>query len=147
MSKYFRPDDKEIKKKLSKLQYNVTQKNGTERAFANPYWNNKEEGIYVDIVTGEPLFLSKDKYDSGSGWPSFTRPINEDSLLEVEDNSLGMRRIEVKTKIGQTHLGHLFYDGPTHLGGKRYCMNSASLEFIPKNKLEEKGYKELLQEL
>ncbi len=146
MSKYFRPSDKEIKKKLTRLQYQVTQKNGTERAFANDYWNNNEPGLYVDIVTGEPLFLSTDKYDSGSGWPSFTKPINEDALDHLEDNSLGMKRIEVKSKIGKTHLGHLFYDAPRSLGGRRYCMNSASLRFIAKDELAKEGYEEYLKE-
>lgn len=129
----------DLKKKLTALQYQVTQECGTERPFDNEYWNNKDEGIYVDIVTGEALFSSKDKYDSGSGWPSFTKPINETLITSKKDTSHGMIRIEVKSKNGDSHLGHVFDDGPGPTG-QRYCINSAALKFIPVAKLEEEGY-------
>jgi len=140
---YKKPSDEEIKKKLTDLQYKVTQKEGTERAFNNEYWDNKKAGIYVDIVSGEPLFSSKDKFESGTGWPSFIKPIDPKYIVKKEDSSLGMRRIEVRSKFGDSHLGHVFEDGPepTNL---RYCMNSASMRFIPKEKMEEKGYSEYL---
>ncbi|MGZ3726127.1 MAG: peptide-methionine (R)-S-oxide reductase MsrB [Pseudobdellovibrio sp.] len=135
------PSDADLKKKLSKLQYNVTQRADTEAPFQNEYWHNKEEGIYVDIVSGEPLFSSLDKYDSGTGWPSFTRPLDKNNLVEKSDHDLGYERTEVRSKLANSHLGHVFDDGPapTH---KRYCMNSASLKFIPKAKLKESGYGE-----
>ncbi len=133
----------ELKKKLTELQYRVTQENGTERPFNNEYWNNKEKGIYVDVVSGEPLFSSKDKFKSGTGWPSFTKPINPQNVKKLADNSGFMERIEVRSKLGNSHLGHVFNDGlaPTKL---RYCVNSASLKFIPKSKMEEEGYKNYL---
>ncbi len=137
---FTRPDDKTIKKDLSPLQFYVTQKKGTEPPYQNEYDNEFKPGIYVDIVTGEPLFLSTDKYDSGCGWPAFTRPIAEELLLELEDNSLGMRRVEVVSKLGNSHLGHLFTDGPKDRGGLRYCINSAALSFIPQEEMAEKGY-------
>ncbi|MBT8391188.1 MAG: peptide-methionine (R)-S-oxide reductase MsrB, partial [Ignavibacteriaceae bacterium] len=140
---YTKPSDEELKKKLNDLQYKVTQHEGTERAFNNEYWDNKKAGIYVDVVSGEPLFSSKEKFESGTGWPSFIKPIDPKYIFKKEDNSLGMRRIEVRSKFGDSHLGHVFEDGPepTNL---RYCMNSASMKFIPKEKMEEEGYGEYL---
>lgn len=138
-----KPAQETLKKTLTPLQYHVTQENGTERAFDNAYWDNKGEGIYVDIVSGEPLFSSRDKYDSGSGWPSFTKPLIEDNIKQVEDRSLFMKRTELRSKGGDSHLGHVFDDGPNPTG-LRYCINSASLRFIPKEKLESEGYGEFL---
>lgn len=129
---------------LTPLQEYVTLKNGTEKPFANEYWNNKEEGIYVDIISGAPLFSSTDKFDSGTGWPSFTQPINSKDISQKLDNSHGLKRIEVKSSKSDAHLGHVFEDGPQDKGGLRYCINSASLRFIPKDKMIQEGYGEYL---
>ncbi|CAC13679.1 PEPTIDE METHIONINE SULFOXIDE REDUCTASE (PEPTIDE MET(O) REDUCTASE) [Mycoplasmopsis pulmonis] len=132
-------------KELTTLQYKVTQEGQTEKAFDNEYNNHYEEGIYVDIVDGTPLFKSQDKYNSGSGWPAFTSPIKKDEIVENADFSYGLRRVEVKSKNAQSHLGHVFTDGPKDKGGLRYCINSAALRFIPKKDLEKEGYKEYLK--
>jgi peptide methionine sulfoxide reductase msrA/msrB len=136
-------DKDNLKEKLTELQYYVTQEDGTEPAFKNKYWDNKREGIYVDIVSGEALFSSTHKYKSGTGWPSFYQPINKNSIVEKEDNHLFYTRIEVRSKIANSHLGHVFNDGPKPTG-LRYCINSAALKFIPKDKLKDKGYEKYL---
>ncbi|MBM7542568.1 peptide-methionine (S)-S-oxide reductase MsrA [Amphibacillus cookii] len=140
--KHWKPSysKEELKSKLTSLQYHVTQENGTEKPFQNDYYATEDEGIYVDIVSGEPLFSSLDKYDAGCGWPSFTKPINRNEIEESLDTSHGMRRIEVRSKGANSHLGHVFDDGPSEYGSMRYCINSAALRFIPKEQLEAEGY-------
>lgn len=143
MGDYKKPSAEELKKKLTKEQYTCTQEEGTERPFQNAYWDNKQDGIYVDVVSGEPLFSSLDKYDSGTGWPSFTKPIDKGNIVEKKDTKLFMTRTEVRSKHADSHLGHVFDDGPGP-GGLRYCMNSASLRFVPVAKLKEEGYGQYL---
>ncbi|EMR06768.1 Peptide methionine sulfoxide reductase MsrB [Bhargavaea cecembensis DSE10] len=135
----------DLKQKLTPMQYKVTQENGTEPPFQNEYDAHFDEGIYVDIVSGKPLFSSKDKYDAGCGWPSFTKPIEDTEVTEHFDTSYGMRRTEVRSKTADSHLGHVFPDGPREAGGLRYCINSAALRFVPKDKLEEEGYGDYLK--
>jgi peptide methionine sulfoxide reductase msrA/msrB len=137
-----KPSADELRKELTPLQYSVTQNNDTEIPFRNAYWSNHEAGIYVDVTTGQPLFSSLDKYDSGTGWPSFTRPIKPGALVEKHDRTHGMDRVEVRSKVGDAHLGHVFDDGPKPTG-LRYCINSASLRFVPADQLAAQGYREL----
>ncbi|MBZ4396527.1 bifunctional methionine sulfoxide reductase B/A protein [Myxococcus sp. XM-1-1-1] len=141
--RYEKPSDAELRRTLSPVAYQVTQESATEPPFRNAYWNHHEEGLYVDVVTGEPLFSSRDKFDSGTGWPSFTKPVDTARVVEKRDESLGMVRVEVRSKAGDSHLGHLFDDGPRP-SGQRYCINSASLRFVSVNDLEKQGYGEWL---
>ncbi|EGT5619318.1 peptide-methionine (R)-S-oxide reductase MsrB [Clostridium perfringens] len=143
--KYTKKEKEELQKILTEEEYYVTQENGTERPFTNEYWDFNEEGIYVDVTTGEPLFTSKDKFHSSCGWPAFSKPIDRSIIKEKVDKSHGMIRTEVRSRLGDSHLGHVFCDGPEDLGGLRYCINSASLKFIPKEELKKNGYEEYLE--
>ena len=141
------PSDEELRKKLTPEQYAVTRENATERPFTNQYWKHNEEGIYVDIISGKPLFSSKDKFDTDCGWPGFAKPIDATEVKQLSDKTHGMERIEVRSATGEAHLGHVFNDGPKEKGGLRYCINSASIRFIPKAKMAEAGYGEWLKTL
>ncbi|MGN8157861.1 peptide-methionine (R)-S-oxide reductase MsrB [Salinisphaera sp. RV14] len=145
MAEYSRNED--AVSRLTPEQYRVTQENGTERPGTGEYLHNKEPGIYVDVVSGEPLFASSDKYESGCGWPSFTKPVETAHVSELTDNSLGMRRTEVRSAHGDSHLGHVFPDGPPDRGGLRYCINSAALKFIPKDEMDAAGYGEYIDQV
>jgi len=142
--KYSKKSKAELVTTLTSIQYEVTQNNATERPFQNEYYNEFRKGIYVDVTTGEPLFISSEKFESGCGWPSFAKPIDKNVIIELNDVSHGMKRTEVRSKVGNSHLGHVFEDGPVEKGGLRYCINSASLKFIPKEDMEKEGYQEFL---
>lgn len=137
--------NEQLKNKLTKIQYEVTQNNATEPPFKNEYWNEFRKGIYVDIVSGKPLFLSSNKFESGCGWPAFSKPIQNNDIVEIKDMSHGMIQTEVRTKESNIHLGHVFNDGPINQGGLRYCINSASLKFIPLESMKKEGYEELIK--
>lgn len=141
---FTKPTTDTLKTQLSTLQYQVTQEEGTEKPFNNPYWDNKAAGLYVDVVSGEPLFTSLDKYDSGTGWPSFTKPVRTDVVTTKIDKGLFYSRTEVRSRFADSHLGHVFDDGPKEAGGKRFCMNSAALRFIPVAELSSSGYADFL---
>ncbi|MBE6087204.1 MAG: peptide-methionine (R)-S-oxide reductase MsrB [Clostridium beijerinckii] len=145
--KYIKKSNDELKRSLTDEQYRITQENGTEAPFSNEYDNQFEKGIYVDITTGEPLFVSTDKFNSGCGWPAFSKPIDRKVIKEKMDKSHGMVRTEVRSSTGDAHLGHVFTDGPEDMGGLRYCINSAALKFIPKDKMKEEGYEEYLDKI
>lgn len=145
--KYIKKSIEELKQELTKEQYSVTKENATEAPFNNEYDNFFEKGIYVDVTTGEPLFISADKFNSGCGWPAFSKPITREVIKEKKDGSNGMVRTEVRSNTGDTHLGHVFTDGPEETGGLRYCINSASLKFIPIDKMKELGYEEYLEQI
>jgi peptide methionine sulfoxide reductase msrA/msrB len=147
IKKYSRPSNEELKDKLTDNQYKVAVENNTERAYSNEYYDNHEPGLYVDVVTGEPLFFSKDKYDSGCGWPSFTKPIVPDVVKLTEDKKFNMIRTEVRSRSGDIHLGHVFDDGPKDMGGNRYCINSAAIRFIPMDKMGDEGYEYLISSI
>lgn len=144
-SLYSKPNDATLRQMLTQEQYEVTQLDSTEAAYDNEYWDNHEPGLYVDVVTGEPLFSSRDKFDSGTGWPSFTKPINAEVVINLEDYSFFLKRIEVRSRVGDSHLGHVFDDGPPAEGGLRFCINSAALRFIPLEDMEKEGYGEFIQ--
>lgn len=139
---FVKPSDAELRERLTPMQYSVTQHEGTERAYTGEYWDHTEEGIYVDVVSGEPLFSSLDKYDAGCGWPSFTRPIPSVTLTENTDYKIGYARTEVRSAVADSHLGHVFPDGPQEHGGLRYCINSAAMRFVPVSELDAQGYGE-----
>ncbi|MEP6671844.1 MAG: peptide-methionine (R)-S-oxide reductase MsrB [Chthoniobacter sp.] len=139
-NKHPAPTDEELRKRLTPLQYSVTRENATERPFTNEYWKHHGEGIYVDIISGKPLFSSKDKFDTECGWPGFTKPIDAAEVKALADKTHGMERVEVRSRTGEAHLGHVFNDGPKELGGLRYCINSAAIRFVPKEKMTEAGY-------
>lgn len=144
---FSKPSPEELRASLTEEEYRVTQEEATEAAFDNKYYDNKETGIYVDVVSGEPLFLSVDKYDSGSGWPAFVKPVSSGALTLHADTKLFTARTEVKSSIAQSHLGHVFPDGPQERGGKRYCVNSASMRFIPVSEMEKEGYGDYVKDL
>ena len=140
-----KPSDAELRERLTPAQYQVTQHEGTERAFSGEYWDHEQSGLYVDVVSGEPLFSSRDKYDAGCGWPSFTRPLPRSEIVENTDHKIGYARTEVRSAQADSHLGHVFPDGPQDQGGLRYCINSASLRFVPRERLEAEGYGEFAE--